>query len=614
MKTENLKKRIIEGAKTLARFYRAKPLGVRAGLGALIIVLIVAGFFVFARPGSERVAGGATYIVRRGDLPISVVERGSLKAARSVNIISEVEGQSRIIDIVPEGTFVKEGDLLVELDSAELQERLIQQEISFQNAQSHYAQAEAAYEIQINQSESNVKAAELKVKFARLDLEKYLGSEVVSQLEEGAPLESIDVSKVLGGQALQRRRELESGINLAKAEEKRAGDKKEGTRRLAEAGYVTRMELEADKLDLERKVVALQQAEAALEIFRKYEFPREREKLYSDHEEAQRELERVRAKAESENSRAKASMLAAEATFKLQESRLEKRKEHLAKTSLTAPHDGMLIYASSVNPSRRFGSAGTLIEPGATVRYRQELISLPDTSSMEVAVSVHESFIDKIKPELEALVTVDAFPGKKLKGRVTKVALLPNSPMRWFNPDIKVYPTDVALDESLPGLKPGMSAEVEIILAQLKDVLSVPIQAVSNRGGENICWVVKGGKIFERQVEVGLASDRFAEIRSGLKEGERVLLAPPKGSVSPRKAKVRERARKEESPKPQTRPSGQEETKKEISARPKEEALPLQTGPPVDRKAMREYIKQLPPEKREEVLKRLKEAREKASD
>jgi len=610
MKSEKVKNKVIEGARNIFGLYRAKPHAMQIG-AAVILGVVVVGFFAFSRLDSNNVVEGATYTLRRGNLPITIIESGNLEAARAENIISEVEGQSRILEIVPEGTFVKKGDVLVKLDSTDIEEKLTQQEISFQSAQSQYAQAEANYKIQLNQSQSNIKAAELDVKFARLDLEKYLGSEAAGLLEAGTPLESIDFSKVLGGQALQRKRELESAINLAEAEEKRASNKAEWTRKLAEAGYVTRMELEADELDLKRKIVAREQAETALDIFLKYEFPRESEKLYSDYLESKRELERVRAKAESENLRAEASMLAAKATLKLQESRLEKLKEQLAKTIIRAPQDGMVIYASSVQASRRPGSpTGTLIEQGATIRYRQEIISLPDTSTMQVRVNVHESFIDKIKPGLQAFVTVDAFPNRKLKGEVTKVALLPDSPMRWLNPDIKVFPTEVRLSEKIAGLKPGMSAQVEIVLAQLNDVLSVPLQAVFNRDGQNVCWVVKGSKVFERPVEVGLTDDRFAEIRSGLKEGETVLLSPPKTFIAMR----RKASKKEAPPKAQTPRPQEPREKKESAVPPGKAGAPAAGGRGMDRKAMKEYIDTLPPEKKKEFLDRLKSNREKVPD
>jgi len=97
-----------------------------------------------------------------------------------------------------------------------------------------------------------------------------------------------------------------------------------------------------------------------------------------------------------------------------------------------------------------------------------------------------------------------------------------------LNPDLKVYSTDIAIDADHGlKLKPGMSAKVEIVLAELKAVLHVPIQAVARRGEERVCYVATRGAAEPRRLETGMLNDQFIEIRSGLREGDRVLLNPP---------------------------------------------------------------------------------------
>ena len=72
-----------------------------------------------------------------------------------------------------------------------------------------------------------------------------------------------------------------------------------------------------------------------------------------------------------------------------------------------------------------------------------------------------------------------------------------------------------------------MTAKVEVIIDQLKKVLSVPIQTVVNHEGKNVCLVVTKKGTKQREVETGLRNDNFVEIKSGLAEGEKVLLNPP---------------------------------------------------------------------------------------
>jgi len=101
-------------------------------------------------------------------------------------------------------------------------------------------------------------------------------------------------------------------------------------------------------------------------------------------------------------------------------------------------------------------------------------------------------------------------------------------PEEWMNPDLKVYSTDVRINGMHKSLKTGMTAKVEIIIEELKDVLSVPIQSVINHEGKKLCFVVTNKGPRHREVETGAFNDNFVEIKSGLSEGEKVLLNPPR--------------------------------------------------------------------------------------
>ncbi len=468
----------------------------------VLIILISLAFIIVRLPRSgTNPRAGMTYTVTRGDLLISVIESGNLKAKKSVNIVSEVEGKATIISIVPEGTFVKKGDVLVVLDSANLRERYAQQEITFQNAQASYTEAREALEIQKNENESKIKAAELKLEFAKMDLDKYLE-----------------------GDWPQEKRKAEANITITEEETKRAADKLAWTEKLQEKGYVTRSELEADKLALKKQELDLEAAQETLRLLEKYTHPKQVREQQSDYAEAKKELERVIQRAKSRIAQAKAKVNAQKATFELQKERLAKLGKQVKKTTIKAPQSGLVVYASSGGGMR---GNQNLIEAGAMIRERQPIITLPDISAMQVDVKVHETVVDKVKIGQEAIITVDAFPDMRLKGTVSKVAILPDTQMRWLNPDLKVYSTNITVDKVVDSLKPGMSAKVEIIVARLKDVLSVPIQAVSMREGKEVCYVVHGREVKAVPVEVGMSNDKFVEIKKGLKEGEKVLLLPP---------------------------------------------------------------------------------------
>ena len=127
----------------------------------------------------------------------------------------------------------------------------------------------------------------------------------------------------------------------------------------------------------------------------------------------------------------------------------------------------------------------------------------------------------------QASVAIDAFPDERLTGVVTKVAVVADSGNSFMNPDLKVYPTTIKIDGIHDWLRPGMSAEVEILVNSLEDVVYVPLQSVTYAGNERVVYVNNGGRTERREVEVGTFSESFIQIREGLTEGEEVLLLPP---------------------------------------------------------------------------------------
>jgi hypothetical protein len=155
------------------------------------------------------------------------------------------------------------------------------------------------------------------------------------------------------------------------------------------------------------------------------------------------------------------------------------------------------------------------------------LIKLPDTSKMKVIIKVHESHVNNVTVGQPAFVVLDSAPEKRFVAYVDKVALLPDNQSRFGNPNLKVYNTDIVITESMLDVKPGVSARAEIIITNIADSISVPIQAVSTRNGKLVCFVRKGATDEPVPVEIGLFNTRFIQILSGLQEGDQVLLSPP---------------------------------------------------------------------------------------
>jgi len=569
---------------------------------------------------------GATFLARRGPLNITVLEGGSLRAVESQEIKCEVRvGYQgiKILKIVEEGYEVTPEDIrtnkvLVELDSSDLQKQIVQQDIQYESAAATLIDGQQNYEIQLNQNLSDIKAAEQKARFARMDFDKFLGDKVtqaivdrlgleqelateqtnalakaaavvaslptrgephpamtdgtnssnaqpvllaVSAMKTNSPLSSttpdpsthhaatvslctnaapnadpvparvsmvVDFSpyakiEALGdGEAKQKLRKFEDDLQVAMKEEGQAKANLEGTRRLFEKGFVTKIDLEKDEIANENNRLKVQMDVTARDLFLKYEFPKTAEEALSKYAEAVRELARARKAAISKLAQAEAKLKSAQGQYNIQARQRKEFYEQQDKCTITAQRPGLVVYGGGGDED--FYGGGEQVREGSTVRERQAIITIPDMTKMSVRVKIHESYIKKIKKGQKARVTVDAFPDTVLDGEVTQVGVLPDSRNRWMNPDMKVYLTTITIKGTNDWLKPGMSAKVEVFANCLSNVVYVPVQAVSPSEGKQVCYVANGRKSECRNVEVGDFNDEFIEIKGGLKEGERVLL------------------------------------------------------------------------------------------
>jgi HlyD family secretion protein len=477
---------------------RQRPI-VSAVIGGVLIVAVTA---FLLRP-SAPVQASSYYEVKRGDFLISIVEGGTLDAVEEVSIRNDVEGTARIIFIVPEGSYVKQGDLLVELDSSASQDAVNVQQIAVEKARFALIQAEQQLDIQRSTAESDLAAAELKVEFAASDWKKYQEGEAL-QLERNAQIEITNVVET-----------------LAIAE-----DRLEWTKKLYEQGFETKSTLDKDKLSVSQSKLKLEQAEKALEMLLKFDARKKRRELEAAHHEAVQNRERVKLQGDRIKAQYMADVATQKSTLELNKTKLERDMKQLAATKIHAPQDGLVVYSTGGGGGGGRFSNESMIEEGAVVRNRQELIKFPDVSQMKLQVRIHESHINQVHVGQVAFIVLDSMPDQRLRGVVNKVGILPDGSSRWSNPNLKVYATEILVTDQLPDIKPGVSARAEVIITNLQDVLTVPIQAVSTRKGQQVVFLASA-PTQPVKVSVGMYNTKFIEITSGLNDGDRVLLAPP---------------------------------------------------------------------------------------
>ncbi len=445
---------------------------------------------------------GPVYQVKRGDLTISIVESGTIKARDQTIIKNEVEGRTSIVSIIPEGTRVKKGDLLVELDVSTLEDQKIDQDIRVQNAEAAYIGTKENLAVVENQAKSDVDLAKLTLEFAQQDLEKYIRGEHPYELDKA-----------------------NADITLAEEELAKATDTFMWSQKLYDQNYISKTELQGDKLSKDKTQLDVEMAKKSKDLLTDYTYKRNLAKLQSDVNQAEMAMERTERKANADIIQAQAELKAKESEFERQKDKLAKVEDQIKKTKVYAPADGLVIYATSAKTGWR-GSAEPL-DVGREVQEREELIYLPTGNSSDAEVMVHESHLKKITIGMPAIVTVDALAGKTFYGTVQQIAPLPDARSMWMNPDLKVYTTKVSIDGNDPMLRTGMSCQAEIIVQQYKDALYIPLQAVVRVGAEPTVYVKAGNSLQPRQVKVGLDNNKVIHITEGLKEGEIVLLNPP---------------------------------------------------------------------------------------
>lgn len=502
MMFEKAKPIALELWKRAGVFYRRRP-RVAIGLLAGLIILAVLGRGCSKKAGDGGVAS-MLYKVVRAPLTISVTETGTIENREKIVIRSQVQGAgATIILLVEEGKAVEKGDLLVEMDSSGFEDSKTDAQIQVENGSASVVRARETFEVTKNQAAADIEKAGLNFKFAKLALEKYREGEYPEELQNA-----------------------QADITIAKEEVRRSEEKLAWSQKLASEDFITRSELQADELALKRDQINLQMAENKLTLLEKYTHMEKVEKLQSDVKQAELALDRETRKARADILQAEVDLHVKEVGFSRQQDKMNKIMDQIKNCRIIAPAAGMVVYASSMSSGRRHGGQEPLAV-GKTVNEREELIYLPTTGAMNVEFQVQEASLTKVSVGNDVRVTVHALTGMEFRGRLSKIAVLPDASQSFWNPALKVYNCQIELSPPTEGLRPGMSCNIEIVVQELKDVVYVPIQSVLRVNGTPTVYVMGMMGPAPRAIKTGLDNNRMIHVIEGLEKGEKVLLSPP---------------------------------------------------------------------------------------
>ena len=496
------------------------PLRSFAILAAILCCVGLLGAGLRTLVGNEDLSSSYVfYEVQRTDLPIVVTERGELSSQVETTITCSVEnigdrGSSgtQIIYIVPNGSAVEKDQLLVEFDSATIRDRLEELELAYQKATSSRIQAEAKYDNQILQNETALAEAQLAWELSVIEFDMYQDP-------------TVGTAKLAEEQIDRQIDEAQNAANEARATLELAEVERDGMKELFKLGYRGKSDLEQSRLKYlqaeDRLASSLNQIKtyrANREKLDSFERKMEIMRLEGARETARRNIEQVKNDNSALLDQALAAKNEAVNTEAKEQERLERMKQQLANCKILAPHGGMVVY-------KRERRGNTEIMEGAIVRERQDILTLPDLTKMKVKTQVHEAVLDQVRPGLPASVRIDAFPDRLYRGVVDKVAVVPSSNGGWFAAgSVKTYETEVRIVDEVEGLKPGMTAVVNVHVDRIENVIAVPVQSIIQSDGRTWAYVEEGSSIVQRQIELGRSNDKFVHVQEGLEVGERIVL------------------------------------------------------------------------------------------
>lgn len=449
---------------------------VAAGRRGLVLVRVLAAIVVISLLGV-----GSWRLVRKraqateerptlckvecGEFVHELTEQGTIESANNAEVRCQVKSNNfngtTILDILPEGTMVVEGQEVAHLDASALETDRLKQESVVDTSQAELIKARTAVET------------------AKLALNEYRNG-TFPQLLAAAKGEVAVAEENLG----------------------RAKEYAQYSKRLWQKGYTTRRQLEADEFAIEKAENDLLVAKSKLDVLKNYTYATQIQTLESN-------IKTAEAKLESQ-----------ENIHKLESAKLALLKEQIENCTLRAPCAGQVVYA---NASNSWGDKTAVIEVGATVRERQVVVRLPDRSQMVVKVKVNESKIALVMVGQTAAIRLDAMPDQELQGTVVKLDEYP-IPTSKFSSAVKDYETTVCVHNPPPGMRPGLTAQATIRVERLPQAVQVPVQAVFEHDGRHYCVQYAQDGPVAREVRLGSTNDKVVVIREGIEAGQEVVL------------------------------------------------------------------------------------------
>jgi len=203
---------------------------------------------------------------------------------------------------------------------------------------------------------------------------------------------------------------------------------------------------------------------------------------------------------------------------------VQRAERALSEMTLRAPADGMvsLLQLWHGDGMAAF-KTGDRAWPGAPIA------EFPDLTTLRVNARVDETERGRLKTGQPVNVQLDAIPDRQFTGRIDTISAAATTDFSAGWPFPKNFTVQVLLDQTDNRLKPGMTAQLSIVVEKVKDAITIPVQSSFQKSGRTVVYVARGSTFEEREVEEGRRSGDRILIAKGLQAGERIALKDPTG-------------------------------------------------------------------------------------
>ncbi len=461
------------------------------GLGVFLAALLALLTVLLVSAGSSA-AAVTTVVVAKQSFSLEVVARGTVKPAKVVAIKSLISSnQAQLIYLHEEGVPVNAGLVIARFDTKPFMDRLLAAEQEVADTRTLLLAAQKAIHLQEEEYAGRFDAAQRNLEIAKIKLQ---------DLKEGA-------GKLKRQQLQQKLQQDKRACDLARSE-------LEDFEFLLQKGHVSKRERDkvADRLRSLEESLTL--AESGLVNFEQYELARSLREAELLVEGSRTEQDRLRRTAVIDHQRLEADQEKRRRDVTVAEQRLEKATQDVANCDVAAPIQGVLLHTTLPRPEGL-----RKIQIGDAIWFGQTFIEMPDTRELIIEMDVREIDVAKLKAAMSARIYMDALPSQPFGGTLVGVADMAREDpaagsIRSFRARVKM--TDASAD-----LHIGMSANVSIAYHTVKDVLAIPVAAISYKQGAPMVEMDSGRL---QKVALGAIGQEWAEVKEGLKLSDKIRI------------------------------------------------------------------------------------------